>query len=205
VKALLFDLDGTLIDSEEAVLLAYNRVLREAGFRERPKTEMMPQWGRDSWQWFSALEPLASEKTIDKMARNMQKLYASEYLPKYAKPEPGAVEILRQLKAQGKRLAIVTNQVREEAEATMRVLCFHEFDAVVTHSDVAQGKPNPEMIFKALSAVGAAKQEAIFVGDSRVDWLTGEAAGINTRLILRPWNASLPCKKISAFSELLKL
>ena len=205
MKAVLFDLDGTLIDSEEAVVLAYNRVLREAGFRERSKAEMMPQWGKDSWQWLAALEPAASEKAIDAMARGMQKLYAAEYLPKYAKPQPEALQTLKALKKAGKLLAIVTNQVREEAESTMRVLRFHDFDAVVTHSDVKQGKPNPEMLFKAVEALGVAKQEAMFVGDSRVDWVTGEAAGIKTRLILRPWNASLPCKKIQSFSELLNI
>ena len=162
----LFDLDGTLLDTLEDICGAANHTLRELGYPERTLAEMRRFVGNGAeMQMRRALGADADEETVAKALA----LY---------KPYAGVLELMAALKAEGFRLAVVSNKPDE----AVRPLVAKHFGAL---ADIAMGetaqrrrKPAPDMVNDALAALGADKSRAVYVGDSEVDIETARNAGI---------------------------
>jgi len=191
VKAVLFDLDGTLLDSSQAVRASFNQALREAGLPEASEREFLAGFGRDAETWLAEVRPDGDAR---KMAKRANALFAREFLPTLAKPYPGAVACLEALHGKFK-LGVVTNQALEEFDSARAVLGFNGFDAIVTRSQVARPKPDPEMLLKALDRFHVSPAQAAFVGDSATDAAAGDAAGVRTLLVERAWNKNIDVEK----------
>ena len=164
----LFDLDGTLLDTLEDICGAANHTLRELGYPERTLAEM---------QMRRALGADADEETVAK-ALALYKPYYAAHCQIKTKPYAGVLELMAALKAEGFRLAVVSNKPDE----AVRPLVEEHFGAL---ADIAMGetaqrrrKPAPDMVNDALAALGADKSRAVYVGDSEVDIETARNAGI---------------------------
>ena len=164
----LFDLDGTLLDTLEDICGAANHTLRELGYPERTLAEM---------QMRRALGADADEETVAK-ALALYKPYYAAHCQIKTKPYAGVLELMAALKAEGFRLAVVSNKPDE----AVRPLVAKHFGAL---ADIAMGetaqrrrKPAPDMVNDALAALGADKSRAVYVGDSEVDIETARNAGI---------------------------
>lgn len=174
----LFDLDGTLLDTLDDLLDAANHTLRELGYPERTRAEIRSFLGNGAeTQLRRALGMGASEETVQK-ALALYKPYYAAHCQIKTKPYAGVVELMAALKAEGFRLAVVSNKLDD----AVKLLVAQHFGAL---ADTAMGetaqrrrKPAPDMVNDALAALGADKSRAVYVGDSEVDIETARNAGI---------------------------
>lgn len=184
IRTVLFDLDGTLIDSEELILASYRHTM-QVHLGESPGDEA----------WLATMgTPLAAQ--LRDFARD--EAQAEEMLATYLAhnrrvhdelicPFPGVRETLAWIREAGYRLGVVTSKLSEGALAGLKSCELpHEwFDAVVTASDPIPHKPDPAPVKLALERLGEERPErAIFVGDTVWDLRAGRAAGTVTAAAL---------------------
>lgn len=205
IEAVIFDVDGVLIQSDEALYRVYAACLKEFGFGTRSRREILRFVGLAAPDWLRGLIPNTSEEKIKEMGGWISEAYAERYLPEYAKATPSAKQTLEALKNHGVLTAVVTNQLKNEFRASEEKIGFHDFDAVVCGRQVEKPKPAPDALLKALELLKCPKENALYVGDSRVDCECGEAAGVKTVLLENQRNKELKCNKIPSLVLLPQL
>jgi HAD superfamily hydrolase (TIGR01509 family) len=178
-QAVVFDLDGTLVDSLPHVLAAFTHAL--APYMDRPITmEMFAQFGGPPWRLFPQLVrdrrevAGAMERLCDYNARHGQRpnLFA------------GVRPVLETLHAHGVQLAIWTGRDRASAQSILRLHRLEPlFAAVVCGDDLPSHKPDPAGLRLVLERLGAEPDQTLYLGDADVDVLAGHACGVPTVLI----------------------
>lgn len=174
VKVVAFDCDGVLFDSEKANRAYYNQILKHL---EKPPMDAEQFAYAHMHTAEEALAYLFADKKSFEAARAYRK--TMPYIPfiKYMEIEPYLKTLLNRLRPRYKT-AIATNRT----DTMQRVLREHtlemEFDLVVSAQDVARPKPHPDSLLKILEYFEIEARSAIYVGDSKLDELAAEAAGI---------------------------
>lgn len=184
-KVAIFDLDGTLLDTLEDLADAMNFCLRARGMAERSLEEVRGFVGNGIRKLVErAVPPGTAPRLMDEIYEDFLRYYKNHCAVK-TRPYPGIPEVLRKLKAAGMGTAVVSNK----ADAAVQILCKTFFDGLI---DFAMGdspgvrkKPCPDGVLLALERFGAGPREAVYVGDSEVDFETARNAG--TDLILVAW------------------
>jgi len=178
MKTYLFDLDGTLLDSIELILTSFHHTSRVHLGRELSDEYWLAGVGTPLR---TALSKVAgSEEELDAMLKTYRD-FNLEHHDKMARAYPGAVELVRRLHGEGARLALVTSKLRTGANRGLRLLELEEELPVrICADDVVNGKPDPEPVLKALAALDARPEDALFIGDSDHDIHAGRAAGVRT-------------------------
>ena len=184
VDTVLFDLDGTLIDTAPEIADAVNATLHRLGLGPAARAQVR-HWIGDGTRALltkaitASGVPAASVPTLVQQAWPGFELDYQESCGTTSVPYPGAERALRRLRAAGVRCALVTNK---EAAFSHRLLVRHGiaelFDVMVCGDTLPVRKPDPTMALHALAALGAAREQALFVGDSVVDVRTARAAGL---------------------------
>ncbi|MCM3749327.1 pyrophosphatase PpaX [Paenibacillus pasadenensis] len=174
IKNLLFDLDGTILDTNELIMRSFLHALEgiaPAGFG---REQMIPHMGLrliDQLNYFSGL-PDASH--LIPIYREMNMRLHDDLV----KPFPNTVEVLQRLKGEGFRLGVVTTKIRMSTDKGLKLTGMYDFmDAIVTLDDVQNAKPHPEPVLKAMQLLGAKPEETFMVGDSAVDMQSALEAG----------------------------
>ncbi|VVB67206.1 Glyceraldehyde 3-phosphate phosphatase [Candidatus Norongarragalina meridionalis] len=203
MKYFLFDLDGTVLHSNEALIRLYKDCFAHFGLPEPAGEDVLRYNGNTAEDWVPLLEPSVRREKIPEIVAWLRNAYANEYMPKYGKAEPGAVEMLEELRGRGAKLCVVTNQMRTEATSSLRVMGF-KFDEEVCMKEGLTPKPAPDLVFEGMKRLDAKKEETLFVGDSFADAGAGKAAGVRTVLVRRFWNADIDAEKIDSLKEVLK-
>ena len=186
VKAVIFDLDGTIADSKKTIYGVFQRLFADFGLPV-PKTREVAR-----------LEALGRAKIIKELLpprkRGDAKLRARmdercSVIAREAfvriKPMKGAKELLEFLKRMKVKVAIATNRGSTAPELLVALGLAKYFDVTVTARHVKNPKPHPEPLLLALRKLGVRREEALFVGDSGVDLRAGRAAGIKTVLLTK--------------------
>ncbi len=174
VKAILFDLDGTLADTLEAIGNVVNDVLAEAGLPTHP----MSAYRRFVGNGAKVLIECAAGESYDDMLLSR---FVTEYDRRCLEDTPpydGVPETLDWLISQGVRLAVVTNKPHEQAVKLTKHLFGDRFDAIFGSQPLYARKPNPEVVYLAAKALDVSVTDCVFVGDSDVDVQTARAAGM---------------------------
>lgn len=174
----LFDLDGTLLNTLEDIWSAANHVLREMGYPEVTLAQMRGFVGNGAeMQMRRAMGAGAVEEDVQK-ALALYKPYYAAHCQIRTRPYEGVTELMRALKEAGWKIAVVSNKPDE----AVRPLVAEHFGAL---PDLALGetasrrrKPAPDMVDDALAALGSEKSRAVYVGDSEVDVETARNAGM---------------------------
>lgn len=170
----LFDLDGTLIDSGAMILASFRHATRTVLEREIPDAELAALvGGMNIDEQMRTLD----ERHVDELVR----VYREHNEPLHADLQafPGVEDLLAELRAQGRKLGIVTAKRRRTVDLAFAVLPIERFfDAVVTSGDTERHKPNPEPVLLALERLDTGPADAAFVGDSPFDVRAGKAAGV---------------------------
>ncbi len=177
VRAVLFDLDGTLIDSERLILASYRHTMQEH-LGHVPPEDM---WKATIGQPLVVQMKLFSERE-DQVAAMIQ-TYVDHNLANhddYVRPFPGVRSVLEAVRESGRALGIVTSKMQRATH----ILPVEFFRAIVTADDVERYKPEPEPGLKALEQSGIAAPGAMFVGDSTHDMRSGRAAEVITAAAL---------------------
>lgn len=179
--AVLFDLDGTLIDSVELILSSYRHTLQVHRGEIPPDDVWLAGLGTPLWVQFRHFTDDPAE--IDAMIATYREHNLAHH-DAMVRPYPGVKEAVRTLRDRA-RLALVTSKLRSGALRGLdRVGMGDWFEVVVAADDVERTKPDPEPVLRALEALGAPAARAVFVGDSPHDLVAGRAAGVRTAAVL---------------------
>ncbi|WP_366922399.1 HAD-IA family hydrolase [Metallumcola ferriviriculae] len=175
LTTILFDLDGTVTNSLPLIKQTYAKVFKEMGLN----------WGNDDVMRLIGLplkeigRQFAGELRVEEFFDRYQYFYRREH-NRCMEVYPGTEELLNQL---GKQftLAIVTSKSKVGTEMTLDFLKLkNKFSVVITADDVEKHKPDPEPVEKALASLDAHPDEAVFIGDSPFDIVSGNNAGVTT-------------------------
>ncbi|HWB43142.1 MAG TPA: HAD-IA family hydrolase [Gemmatimonadales bacterium] len=182
IRTVLFDLDGTLIDSVRLILDSYHHTLAAHGLPPRtddewlegvgtPLTAQFAAWGGDA-EMLHALIATYREYNLKHHDR-MVTVY------------PGVVEVIRSLKDDGLATGLVTSKNRSGALRGLTLVRLEALmDVLVCADEVDNPKPHPEPVEKAVRLLGADPVTTIYVGDSVHDMRSGRAAGVRTAAVL---------------------
>jgi pyrophosphatase PpaX len=175
-RTVLFDLDGTLIDSGEMILASFRHATWTVLAREIPDEELVAATGGATiHDQMRAFDRDRVEELVEAYREHNEPLH--DDLAAF----DGVEELLARLVREGRRLGVVTSKRRKTVDLAFRVLPIGEFfDAIVTADQVERHKPDPEPVLVALERLGAEPEDAAFVGDSPFDVGAGKAAGVFT-------------------------
>ena len=180
-RALLFDLDGTLIDSIQLIEDSYRHTLATHVGRPFDRDEWLAGLGRPlKWQFAQWTDDPAEIERMIATYRAHNLAHHDAMVTAY----DGAVEAVRELKRAGARLGVVTSKLRSGAHRGLARAGFDGlFDVVVGADDVREPKPAAEPALLALEQLGASARTAFMIGDSPHDVSCGRAAGTRTAAV----------------------
>lgn len=178
-KYVVFDVDGTLIDTEKAVIFAYQTLIFKKYGRYFTNEELLKGYGVPT--------PVTLEKygftNIDEAVEEYYE-YLFEGFKKCTAFD-GIFAVVNTLKENKIPLAIVTSRCSREVENDSCLQSFiHLFDAVVTSDDTVLHKPHPDPLLKAIEKISAAPSETIYIGDTVFDRACARDAGVKFALAL---------------------
>ena len=191
-RVVLFDLDGTLVDSGAIILSSFRHATRTVLERTIPDEQLMAHVGGHGL--FEQMR-VFDEERADELVR----VYSDHNAPLYAGLEafPGMVAVLDSLKADGRQLGVVTTKRRQSVEICFSTLPLGEyFDVIVTSEDSERHKPHPEPILKAIERLGASAGETAYVGDAPFDVQAAKAAGVFSVAVT--WGGIHPDERLAA-------
>ena len=177
-KTYIFDLDGTLLDTLNDLHASCNYALRTHGMPERSLEEVRQFVGNGVKKLMERAIPNGLENPLfEETLQTFRQHYLLHNLDTTL-PYPGIMEMLQQMKAQGKRIAVVSNKFY----AATQDLCKHFFGdtiqvAIGEREDIKK-KPAPDTVLEALRQLQVTRQDAVYVGDSEVDVETARNSGI---------------------------
>ena len=185
-SCILFDLDGTLLDSRQPIMDAMFAMMQKYLPNRFTQDEILERFGEsfdETYRKFS-LE-LANKATREQMYDTYLDYMKLNHI-KNSKLFPFVQEGLTQLKLLGYQLGIVTNKQREFVlKGLEQVEIIKLFNTIVCVDDVAFGKPSPEPIIKAMNTLGVKSNQTLMVGDSRYDMDAARAAQV--KCVLLEW------------------
>ena len=184
-NTVIFDLDGTLLDTIADLTDSVNYVLSAYGFPSRSRAEIRSFIGNGVRKLMQRAVP---EQIGDSVFAELFATFKTYYMAHCAvktRPYDGIPELLRELKAAGFRLAVVSNKHDAAVKALTEQFFPGLIDVSIGQREGVPLKPAPDMVEIALTQIGAARRQAIYVGDSEVDSATAVAAGLP--LILVAW------------------
>jgi HAD superfamily hydrolase (TIGR01509 family) len=175
---MLFDLDGTLLDSVYQHVLAWREALEQEGI-ELSIWRIHRRIGMSGGLFLRALTRETGRDLSAKDAERLKSLHAAAYSRRLdqVRPLPGARELLQALTDLGVPWAIATSGSDVTARPSLEALAIPAHVPVITRDQVAYAKPNPDLFLAAATALGVPAAEAFVVGDSVWDLLAAQRAG----------------------------
>lgn len=174
---IIFDLDGTLIDSSQDIAWCANETLKSMGYPERNPSEIVGHIGWGVKPLLEKLMPNEADERITAARLKFLEFYGG-HLVVETTLYPGVVDILEHFAKGGKKMAIVTNKPAGLAGSILDVLNLKGyFRAILGGDSLPNRKPHPEPIEKVIRDLNAAPEKTIVVGDSPVDCEAAKGAG----------------------------
>jgi len=175
IKAVIFDIDGVLIDSFEANLKFYQDLMSKAGYRPPTREEFPPFFHLALMDAIRALTRSSSEKEIKRifeLAKSREVKYPVELLGM-----PKSIEKVITALSKKYLLGIVTSRIRESVYEAPKLAKLQEyFKVAISYQDTVSHKPHPEPLFLAAKKLGIKSEEAVYIGDVENDIKAGKAA-----------------------------
>lgn len=202
-ELVIFDLDGTLMDTIEDLGTAVNHSLSLRGLPLHSLEEYRGKVGhgiRDLVTKSLPEELRGDASYVDSALKDFREYYSS-HIDVHTRPYAGMVELLEDLHKSGTRIAVASNKFQEGTETLIREFFPSiSFAAVFGNKEGAPLKPDPVLVEEALKAAGASKEKAVMVGDSRTDILTAVGGGIGAMVV--SWGFRPRQELINALGEL---
>lgn len=207
-SAIVFDFDGTLVDSAPTITAVANAVAAEMGLEPLTVAEIISYIGRGADVFVQRLlraRGRDDEASFDDAVARFRQHYAAPGGEPSA-PMPGAADALVQLAARGHRLGLCTNKPTRPTELELDGLGWHaRFSAIVCGDTLDVRKPDPAPLSHAIALLGGG--QAVFVGDSETDAETAERAGVPFLLFTEgyratPAEALVQAGRFNSFAEL---
>lgn len=185
IRAVIFDMDGVLIDAKDWHYDALNKALNHFGFNISRYDHLVTFDGLPTRR---KLEMLTREQGLPAklhgFLNELKQIYTMEIVHARCKPRFQHEYALSHLKAAGYKLAVASNSVRQSVEVMMSKSGLTPYlDAIVSNEDVSKGKPDPEIYLKTLSALKVSADEALVVEDNEHGIAAGKAAGAHLMIV----------------------
>lgn len=207
LNCILFDLDGTLLDTNDLVLESLTYTIRTHLGKEMPAEGLYKYFGQPLSEIMADLDPCHADELV--------KTYREHNLKKHdvlTKVFPGVPEVLAELKQRKILLGVVTSKMGELAKRGMKLFGIEKyFDVFVGFEDTDRHKPEPDPILKAVEALAASRsKQVMMVGDSPYDIICANHAGVSSAAVhwsLHPKEVLNACKPdiwLQQVSDLIK-
>lgn len=178
----IFDLDGTLVNSIADLAAASNYALEKCGFPIH-SPEAYPYFvGNGVRKLIERVVPESArnEETIEKVLKEFTNYYNGHMTDK-TMPYPGIVDLLVELKKRGDNIAVASNKYKAGVEKLIHhFFPMVEWSAIEGQQEGVPTKPDPSVVFEILSKCPTPKSEVLYVGDSGVDMITAARAGVDS-------------------------
>lgn len=197
-KGLFFDFDYTLGDATEAIVAGFVYGLYTMGYPLPSREEIRGTVGLVLRDAFTALTGESSTEKRDEFS-DLYRLCSSPMQPKAAKLFPGAEELLRDMKARGIKLAVVSSKPSTVLRPVLEEKGIADCFQVVLGADLVKNpKPDPEGILFAAEKLGLKQEEILYCGDTTIDAQAGMRAGVDFCPVL---NGTTPAKEFESYPQ----
>jgi len=180
-KLVIFDMDGTLVDSSLTIINAINFVRSNIGLNPLDNNQILKNINNPN------VKSAEYYYEADHFTLDHEEWFADYYSRNHEKEirvYDGIENLLITLKLDGYRLAVATNAYRISTLESLKYLnIYHKFDIVICADDVTHSKPHPEMLNTILNRLKISKEEAIFVGDGERDLVASKSAEIDYLMV----------------------
>jgi len=178
IDTVLFDLDGTLVDSVELIMAAYRHTMQRCLGHVPPEELWLAGLGTPLRQ---QLHEFARDAEQHEQMRLTFRDYSNIHHDQMVRSYDGIAELLGELQRRSLKLALVTSKHRASSLRAFRVAGLTGFfEVLVCADDVERHKPDPLPVVRALEGLGSSAERALFVGDSPHDMVAGRRAGVST-------------------------
>lgn len=211
-RAVIFDLDGTLLDTLEDLTASVNHALRRYAGTERSTEEIRSFVGNGVRMLMSRSLPGGAESPCFEEAFAAFREHYAAHCRDRTRPYPGIPELVGELRGRGLLLAVVSNKTDPEVKRLNREYFGGIFPLAVGEREGVRRKPAPDSLFRVLEELGAGREEALYVGDTEVDVQTARNAGVDCVAVtwgfrspeqLREAGASVLVRSPAELAELL--
>lgn len=176
ITTILFDLDGTLINTNELIIASFLHTLNHFYPGKYERKDVLPFMGPSLFETFGAID----EEKMDEMVRVYREFNIANH-DDLVEEFDGVYDTIQSLKDKGFKLGIVSTKMYDVILKGLHLTKLHSFfDCIIGLDQVVKAKPNPEPIYKALDLLKANTEEALMVGDNYHDILGGKNAGTKT-------------------------
>ncbi|MET3576709.1 pyrophosphatase PpaX [Bhargavaea ullalensis] len=176
INTILFDFDGTLLDTNELIIQTFMAVLGKHYPGRFDREDCLSFIGPSLKETFDSIDPAMTEQLVREYREWNAEMH-DEMVAEY----PAVTETLRLLKAKGLKLAVVSTKRRDVLARGMALMGVEDvFDCVIGLDDVTRPKPDPEPLQKAMDLLGAEPSRTLMVGDNSHDIEGGKNAGTRT-------------------------
>ncbi len=190
VDAVMFDLDGTLIDSVPLYYRIIDTSFDQLGLPPVSKETLLEALKDGDFNWDIVLPPVANDEK-EALIEKVRKVIANISLPIFEEENklfPNAIEVLNQIDRAGLKLGLVTSALRITMDLKTKPLqdakVIELFQVVMDADDVEKKKPHAEPLVTCSRRLGVSPDRCVYVGDTRVDIMAGKAAGMKTVAVL---------------------
>lgn len=178
-KAVIFDMDGTILNTLEDLKNATNYSLRQFGMPERSLEEVRMFVGNGIRKLVERAVPAGTSEEKIAQVFDVFLEYYEIHSADNTSPYPGILELVEKLKKSGIKTAVSTNKADVPAQELGREYFNRIFDLIVGQQDGLKVKPAPDSVNKILSILDIQKKDAIYIGDSDVDVQTAKNSGLD--------------------------
>ncbi|MGC6589313.1 pyrophosphatase PpaX [Paenibacillus sp. FSL W7-1279] len=181
IETVLFDLDGTIIDTNELIISSFLHVFEAQAPGPLTREQIIPHMGTTLEQQLQAFSGGVDDVSpLIKAYRSFNTLHHDEMV----RPFPHVNEVVERLHRHGLSLGIVTTKIRPSTMMTLEKYDLERFmSAIVTVNDVEHPKPHPEPVLTAIERLGANPATTLMIGDSPVDIQSAKAAGVKAAAV----------------------
>lgn len=183
LNTVVFDLDGTLLDTLGDLAGSVNYALRKHGLPECSLQEVRSFLGNGIVRLMQgAVKNAVQGAAFEEVFQTFRSHYLEHCLDT-TQPYPGILPMMEKLREAGVKMAIVSNKLHPAVQELSRRFFAELVTSAVGESETVRRKPNPDGVLRALKEMGSRPEEAIYVGDSEVDWETACNAGLRCALV----------------------
>lgn len=185
IKAIIFDMDGVLIEAKNWHYEALNKALKLFGY-EISRFEHLTMF--DGLPTRSKLEILTIEKGLPQKLHGfiniMKQQYTEEFIHSFCKPVFVHEYALNRLKEEGYKMAVASNSIRYTVELMMKQSCLAKYlDFMLSNEEVKNAKPDPEIYVQAISRLGLDSSECLIIEDNENGIKAARASGANVLIV----------------------
>ncbi|MEC0228428.1 pyrophosphatase PpaX [Paenibacillus alba] len=187
IQTVLFDLDGTIVDTNELIVQSFLHSLEGETPEPLSRELIIPNMGRPLVEQMTFFTGQTEAEAIEALIKKYRTFNLSKH-DELVKEFPNVRIVMEKLHAAGYKIGIVTSKIRQTTLMGLKLCGLDTFiSTIVTVEDVKEAKPHPEGIFAALKELGSTPDQAIMVGDSHYDIEAAKNAGVTAVGVTWSW------------------